>query len=52
MTVTVTSKSEFEHEMSKADTLGMRLAYVLANSPGVWTLAFLPVSAFTDWSGQ
>jgi hypothetical protein len=50
--VTVTSKAQHELEVELADLEGMRLAYVLSDGPGAWRLTFLPVSAFTDWSGQ
>jgi len=50
--VTVTSKAQHELEVELADLEGMRLAYVLSDGPGAWRLTFLPVSAFSDWSGQ
>lgn len=51
-TVTVFSKAQHELEVELADLEGMRLAYVLAVTPGVWTVAFMPVESFSDWSGQ
>ena len=52
MKITVHSKSEHLAAVAEADEIGMRLAYVLSDGPGAWRITFLPVSAFTDWSGQ
>lgn len=52
MTITVHNKSEHLAAVAEADREGLRLAYVLSDGPGAWRLTFLPVSAFSDWSGQ